>query len=326
MREGGVTAAELTRLDTFMNTSGFNLSPRTRAVLSAAIARGPNVRPAAPPARDINYEALLADGRLELSFAFGFDEEGYHEDVIEAFESSLERRGFVLIDPFSRGESGPRYSRASLLSLGINPDTLDRNVRYYAHVDAAGHPAPLPGLSAPISVRVLRPAASDATLEARLSLGASLRQLFITSEVFAYSGHGRYGSGPDLDAIDSPHGNLRFGTPYEGGHVKLGPPAIPSREMRRPGYQLALFSGCNTDLYVAPLRSAGLSRRERDLIVTNQLNFFERANHELDAFFDAITFRDSLAGTIERLNVAADDDAYHADGFGNLRANVIPPG
>jgi hypothetical protein len=43
-----------------------------------------------------------------------------------------------------------------------------------------------------------------------------------SSEMVMYAGHGRYGSGPDFDDINSTAGNFRIGDPYEEGHVKLG--------------------------------------------------------------------------------------------------------
>ncbi len=62
-----------------------------------------------------------------------------------------------------------------------------------------------------------------------------------------YTGHGRYGSGPDFDPINSAKGNFVIGKPYEAGHVALnkGQTDLQKTAMTTD-YQLMLFDGCTT--------------------------------------------------------------------------------
>lgn len=320
MRGGGVTAAEVDRLREWLDGYDGTMRPAARRFLEETIARGPS-RPRPTPARerDIDYERLFADGRFELSFAFGYDDgeggaPGFHHEAIAEFERDITARGFTRVDPFD-----PMYDRAALLRFGINPDTLDRNLSYYVRLDERGEPIvsrSLSGAAAVTSLRVLLPVDEGADATQRRARGESLRRLFVTSEVFAYSGHGRYGSGPDVDSIHSPLGNFRIGTPYEAGHVRLSP-RIDLRDpaMRRPGYQLAFFDGCTTDLYLPQLRRYGLSRGERDFIVTNQLLYADHTADEVAAFLDGMLGQHQISPLIEELSTAGEEDAFVADGF-----------
>ena len=88
------------------------------------------------------------------------------------------------------------------------------------------------------------------------------------SEMVIYTGHGRYGSGPDFDPINSPKGNFVIGKPYENGHVTLnkGPTDLQKTAMTKD-YQLMMFDGCTTNHYVDDLRAVpGKDSKNLDLV------------------------------------------------------------
>jgi hypothetical protein len=116
------------------------------------------------------------------------------------------------------------------------------------------------------------------------------------SEMVVYSGHGRYGSGPDFDPITSPKGNFVIGKPYEAGHVALnkGPTDLQKTAMTKD-YQLMLFDGCTTNYYVDDLRRApGKDSSNLDLVVSTGSLPWSTGSTDVLRMLDGVTSGQSI--------------------------------
>src|SRR5205823_5048982 len=91
--------------------------------------------------------------------------------------------------------------------LGVDPKTIDKDGTYF--------------------VKQFQYGGKDVTAVTRLitSDTPNAKQRFVDAvehdEVVMYTGHGRYGSGPDFDDINSPAGNFHIGDPWKPDHVAL---------------------------------------------------------------------------------------------------------
>jgi hypothetical protein len=111
-----------------------------------------------------------------------------------------------------------------------------------------------------------------------------------------YSGHGRYGSGPDFDPINSAKGNFVIGKPYEAGHVALnkGKTDLQKTAMTKD-YQLMMFDACTTSYYVDDLRAApGKDSKNLDLVVSTDLLPWSTASADVLRMLDGVTEGQSI--------------------------------
>lgn len=233
------------------------------------------------------YAALFADGVLRVTMAVGFDEQDSHLPEQAEVLRGLEARGYAwLTDAQKRKRDLPVDGRFFTRALG--------------------------------EATVLLELVTPDTPRAKDRFAAAMRG----SEVVLYGGHGRYGSGPDFDELDSPRGNFVIGAPYERGHVTHGENDLAAAPLTRD-YQLLFFDGCSTYRYFDDLRARtpGKSTANLDLIGSNTELFWHLTAENLLTMLDGISQRADLATlttSLDEVNGAGTGEArpyFRGDGF-----------
>jgi hypothetical protein len=238
------------------------------------------------------YDALFSDGLLKGVVALGFDEAG--SQVIEEAEllQGLRDRGYGSVTEAQRQQWD-----------------LDPAGRYVTRTQQHdGKP-----------VTVVLELISPETEQAKERFATALRN----QELVLYGGHGRYGSGPDFDDIDSPAGNFVIGEPFEPGHVTFGENDLAAAPLT-PGYQLMFFDGCNTFRYLDDLRSMktpGKDTKNLEVVGSTTELYWNVTAKNLLTLLDGVTGEEDIA-TIEHelddVNRHGPDDQkryFVADGF-----------
>jgi hypothetical protein len=138
--------------------------------------------------RSLRYAELFRDGVLDVTFGMGFLEGSMGEmsDAVSGIATALEQRGYT--------EDGRRA--AELLAAAGRP-LADATVgRFYVKENAFTY-APPAGTSRSIHsiVRLI----SNQVAGSGGSTAAAFREAMAHGDAAWYSGHGRYGTGPDFD-------------------------------------------------------------------------------------------------------------------------------
>ncbi len=148
--------------------------------------------------RRVRYAELFRDGLLDMTLGIGFDEGGGHMRKLPEFVQALEERGFTE----SREQAAALYQQAGR-SL---PD--DAFGRFFVRQNVLAYRPPA-GSERPVHA-VVRLLISETGAEGGQA-AAAFREGMVQSDVTYYSGHGRYGSGPDFDR------NLSFVLTHDDG-------------------------------------------------------------------------------------------------------------
>jgi hypothetical protein len=259
-----------------------------------------------------DYARLFEGGKLEMSFAVGFDEHGNHHFVQRALESALTASG---LRPVSiRGTSAE-----ALKKLGI--EEPDAAYQYYARMTPQGEPQTVPnpvtGQPSLVTARVLLPHQDGLNdPEGAAKKGEALRRLIDTGTAVTYIGHARYGSGPDVDHIQSPNGNFRIGTPYSSGVVTLPVEQhITATALKNRNYQFFVFCACDTKNYLGPFRKAGMSTRDKDVLYTIIEPTFLQVATTPGRLIPGLLKGSSVNDLLSGMNEAAGGAVYSGDGF-----------
>jgi hypothetical protein len=211
-------------------------------------------RLAPPPgearARFPEYDRLYADGRVDVTIAHGYYDEGrdLQDRSIARLRRGLLDQGFMPVDP-------GRLDGSQRARLGLGPDRVVAGASYL-HRRVPG-PA---GEGADVVIALLTPGSAPTPEGVRDAFARALGR----DEVVAYVGHARYGTGPDFDPIDSARGNFvidRSGGPTGNPHPPLstalaaGPRTmLGAVGLPEGGYQLLYFNACTTSNYLPALR------------------------------------------------------------------------
>ena len=253
-----------------------------------------------------DYGKLFADGKLNTTIGVGFDEGGYdkHEtkDVIEG----LAKQGYTQLDPDKAATDkamGDRFKAAGIDPAAAKADGLQYFTKTFQYN----------GKEVTSVVKLITrdtPQAKDQFAKAMAS-----------SEMVIYSGHGRYGSGPDFDDIKSPKGNFVIGKPYEAGHVALnkGQTDLQKTAMTKD-YQLMMFDGCTTFHYLNGLRAVpGKDSKNLDLVVSTGLLPWTTGSSDVLRMLDGVTKGQSIneikAGLEDLNQEKGKMNQWKADGF-----------
>jgi peptidoglycan hydrolase-like protein with peptidoglycan-binding domain len=253
-----------------------------------------------------DYGKLFADGKLNTTIGVGFDEGGYdkHEtkDVIEG----LAKQGYTQLDPDKAATDkamGDRFKAAGIDPAAAKADGLQYFTKTFQYN----------GKDVTSVVKLITrdtPQAKDQFAKAMAS-----------SEMVIYSGHGRYGSGPDFDDIKSPKGNFVIGKPYEAGHVALnkGQTDLQKTAMTKD-YQLMMFDGCTTFHYLNGLRAVpGKDSKNLDLVVSTGLLPWTTGSSDVLRMLDGVTKGQSIneikAGLEDLNQEKGKMNQWKADGF-----------
>lgn len=264
--------------------------------------------PDAQAVRDPDYNRLIRDGILTVTVAVGYDEDKNDLRELTELRAALHGEGFVQSGDSAAG-AVHTYTRALLIPGRVGTMRLRLVSR---HTEAA---------------------------EERFADG------LIQDAVTIYSGHARYGTGPDFDHIDSSAENFVIGVgapqhlvgelepgynPHMNQILRGVPNDLLTRRFDPQRYQLWSFFGCTTRHYLDELRTLvdGKSTDNLDLIVsTRPLYWSDSAFYPLAQVrallrgqsINALTraLSDQAAATESRLGQSIAGDAFLADGFGD---------
>ena len=144
-------------------------------------------RPRGARGGDFRYGELFKDGLLDLTFGYGFMEEldqaGWDQYALD-METALVARGYVE----DAGQAAELYAAAGRATSGFGRFFVKRDALQYD--PPAGDPRPIHAI-----VRFVMNPGGDRGAEAREAFEQGMAQ----GDVSYYSGHGRYGTGPDFD-------------------------------------------------------------------------------------------------------------------------------
>ena len=253
------------------------------------------------------YGKLFADGKLNTTIGVGFDEGDSHKDQTRDVIAGLSKRGYTELDPNTAATDkamGERFKAA-----GIDPATAKADgVQYFTKTFKHD------GKDVTSVVKLITPDTPQAKDKFAKAMGES--------EMVIYSGHGRYGSGPDFDPISSAKGNFVIGKPYEAGHVALnkGQTDLQKTTMTKD-YQLMLFDGCTTNYYVDDLRRApGKDSKNLDLVVSTGTLSWSTGTTDVMKMLDGVTAGESInqiKSDLEDINrkPGSKTELWKVDGF-----------
>lgn len=227
------------------------------------------------------YDKLFADGKLNTTIGVGFDEGGSDKDQTKDVIAGLSTRGYTQLDPDKAGTDKAMAERFK--AAGIDPAAAKADgLQYFTKTFKYG------GKDVTSVVKLITADTPQAKDQFAKAMGES--------EMVIYSGHGRYGSGPDFDDINSPKGNYVIGKPYEAGHVALnkGQTDLQKTAMTKD-YQLMMFDACTTSHYVDDLRRVpGKDSKNLDLVVSNGLLPWTTASTDVLRMLDGVTGGQSI--------------------------------
>lgn len=139
-----------------------------------------------PGEHRLRYGEMFRDGVLDMTLGIGFDEGGSHLQTIEGFQRVLQERGFAADRAAAVRiylQAGRALGESAAGTFFVRREPL----RYH----------PPAGPERPIHVVIRLVYSPDATQ------GGAARSAFMEgmaqSDISYYTGHGRYGSGPDFD-------------------------------------------------------------------------------------------------------------------------------
>jgi len=227
------------------------------------------------------YGKLFADGKLNTTIAVGFDEGNSHKDQTKEVIGGLSKRGYTELDPNTAATDkamGERFKAAGIDPATAKADGLQYFTKTFKH----------DGKDVTSVVKLITPDTPQAKDKFAKAMGES--------EMVIYSGHGRYGSGPDFDPINSAKGNYVIGKPYEAGHVALnkGQTDLQKTAMTKD-YQLMLFDGCTTNYYLDDLRRApGKDSKNLDLVVSTGTLSWSTGTTDVLRMLDGVTEGQSI--------------------------------
>ena len=227
------------------------------------------------------YGKLFADGKLNTTIGVGFDEGNSHKDQTKEVIAGLSKRGYTELDPNTAATDkamGERFKAAGIDPATAKADGLQYFTKTFKH----------DGKDVTSVVKLITPDTPQAKDKFAKAMGES--------EMVIYSGHGRYGSGPDFDPINSAKGNYVIGKPYEAGHVALnkGQTDLQKTAMTKD-YQLMLFDGCTTNYYLDDLRRApGKDSKNLDLVVSTGTLSWSTGTTDVLRMLDGVTEGQSI--------------------------------
>lgn len=258
--------------------------------------------PASPLTKYPEYAKLFGDGLLDFTVAVGYDEDGTFDDEIQ------------------------KPAAAGKLPTGIIPELKNRRFEKKTAKDAekvyakAGMTMPATaGGSYYIKTAALTYETKQIDVIVRLITykDPDVRKAFLeamqTSDVTLYTGHGRYGSGPDFDINTSGAGNVLInpnptvpdaGTKhmYEELKRQKVKQALPGMSFDQK-YKIWFFDGCNTKHYMRSIRKlakAGTSKT--DVFGWGRAIPADTTAEDVISFIDGLIAMQSAQELIDNLN------------------------
>jgi peptidoglycan hydrolase-like protein with peptidoglycan-binding domain len=256
----------------------------------------------AKPASQVQYpeyDKMMADGVLNTTIAVGYDEDGNDVSQRQELVQGLVERGFAPLDVTNMND-------AALKAKGLDPATIDKGASYYLKsMEHNGKP-----------VQALVKIVDRNAPNPKGQFADSMKK----DDLVIYSGHARYGSGPDFDDIHSKDGNFVIGEAYEAGHVTYGENDLKKTKLS-DNYQLMFFDGCSTKHYVDDLRSVpkNKSAENLDIVASNRPISWSTSTPDVFAMLDGVMQKKSIQDiktTLDTLNTEeGKPPAFMVDGF-----------
>jgi hypothetical protein len=179
---------------------------------------------ATPKSKDKNfhYGQMFKDGLLDITLGVGFDEHDNHLSAINGFQQVLGARGFT-VDP---GLAAQMYQEAG---RSVGPSAFGQ---FYVKQKVLEYTPPVGGPPRPIHAVVRLVFSRDGSRGGKAA--GAFKQGMSQSDVAYYSGHGRYGSGPDFDR------NMSFELLDADGNTEraIADYEVLQRELRKEGKPL----------------------------------------------------------------------------------------
>jgi peptidoglycan hydrolase-like protein with peptidoglycan-binding domain len=240
------------------------------------------------------YGKLFQDGVLNATIAVGYDEDGSDLAEVPQVRAGLQQRGFQPLDV-------KNLDNPQLEELGLDPSKIDRDGEYWTKSFDAG------GKRVLAAVQLIDRASPEAKQQFQAAMS--------NAELLVYSGHARYGTGPDFDPIDSPAGNYVIGDTYSPGHVVFGSNDLAKTKLT-DGYQLMVFDACRTRDYLDDLRSIPKNKNASnlDLVLSDDLVNWGDGTANVFTALDGVMQQksiDELQSRFESINHVG----FDADGF-----------
>ncbi|MBP7273131.1 MAG: hypothetical protein KA974_04780 [Saprospiraceae bacterium] len=245
------------------------------------------------------YNKLLADGKLDIAIAIGYEEENWYLELTRQMRGWIEGQGYgTLHQPICSGQDF--YQSKKIITNPLTNETLPVE----------------------INITLITPATGSAKL--------FLSQLQ-SVEIMLYLGHARGGIGPDFDHKSNPKEQVVFGK--NSALHRQGVLQLPQDNYYKTvvtynendleklldawagnHYRIWLFDACRTNYYVDEFRGGllpyPLGAEALDLIVTNELTpidaYFDTARNFLLNLFSG----SSIEATLQNINEANNKFLY----------------
>ena len=265
-----------------------------------------------PIDRSPNYDELFKDGLLDATIAVGYDEQGTFDWEIEQIRDRIQ--GDLGLSQVDEAAAAKAYKGA-----GMDMPSHGGG-EFFLKQGALEHK----GKKVSVLVRLI----TYRDPEARAAYLESMQK----SDATVYTGHGRYGSGPDFDDKHSSAGNVWINPDqaiHEGGANGI------YQELRRDGaehpldnidfdrkYKVWFFDGCNTRLYDRAIRAnAKLDHRSVDVFGAGTEIASSTTDDDVISFVGALMKQKSagqIVGDLNRVNGITDKShGFQADGMGD---------
>ncbi len=268
-------------------------SPAAMAELEKA--RPPDLTGAATsPGAEIAQ--MIKDGVIDVTAAIGFDEGGADRAISRNFRDGLKQRGFESFD-------AQKVSDDDLRAMGLDPSTIDKGATYF-HKKAQ-----IAGKDVHVFIRYV----DRETPQPAKNFGAGFRE----SDLVVYSGHARYGSGPDFDTKESAAENFVIGTPYDSHMAEIlrGKKNELTQGKLTDDYQMMFFSACNSINYRDELRTLLKNKNAEnlDLLVSTEDLPWSTSDDDLFTALDWV-LKGTTVEELQEAVAAVNGSAFTFDG------------
>lgn len=301
--DGGYGSETISALKDFQGDYGLPVTGHLdRNTLSTLSRNAPTAN--SQTERFFDYGRLLADGKLEITVAFGADEHNIIPMEIAQFRQWVSQSGFV---PTRGADGNSEYFQ--------RPYSFQNNGQQ---------------VNADIVLRVILP--GNTALD-------SYSDALQNDEVVYYAGHARYGSGPDFDHKESPDGNFVIGANSQGhqsGQLKQTENAHIRDVLSGQGnhlenissqggfqsnkYQVWAFGACSTINYLDELRGglvAGKDTSNLDIMGTGKPIYLVNEADATISFIFGLLSQQSIQQMITNMNARSPEADWWQHGAGN---------
>lgn len=263
--------------------------------------------------KTLKYGELFKDGLLDFTVGVGYDEDGYFDSEIDEIKERLESD--IGLSKGSAGDAKKMYEKAGMPmpSAGGGDFYLKEGALEYQ------------GKPINVIVRLVTykdPEAKKAFLEAMQN-----------SDVALYTGHGRYGSGPDFDHKEKGAGNIWINPDQTvadsgtaGMYHKLEAGGAKKNELQNISfdkkYKVWFFDGCNTMHYMKAIRQTKtIDASKTDVFGWGQEISTSTTDVDVLAFIQGLMKQQSAKQLIDNANknngVLDPKHGLHGEGLGD---------